>query len=78
VARNGITIVRETGGIAPQFLTSVLDGSEWSASRPGKQLPTFIGEEVVLASEPIWRLRRRAKFLVPVKNRTLILRPTSL
>jgi hypothetical protein len=26
----------ESGGIAPQFLTSVLDGGEWSASRPGR------------------------------------------
>jgi hypothetical protein len=24
-----------TGSIAPQFLISVLDGGEWSASRPG-------------------------------------------
>jgi hypothetical protein len=25
----------ESGGIAPQFLTSVRDGNEWLASRPG-------------------------------------------
>jgi hypothetical protein len=25
-----------SGGIAPPFLTSALDGDEWSASRPGR------------------------------------------
>jgi hypothetical protein len=25
-----------SGGIAPPFLTSALDGGEWSASRPGR------------------------------------------
>jgi hypothetical protein len=25
-----------SGGIAPPFLTSTLDGGEWSASRPGR------------------------------------------
>jgi hypothetical protein len=28
-----------TGGIAPPFLTSALDGGEWSALRPGSALP---------------------------------------
>jgi len=27
---------RGSGGIAPAFLTSTLDGGEWSASRPGR------------------------------------------
>jgi len=27
------------GGIAPHILTSVLDGGEWSASRPGSLNP---------------------------------------
>jgi hypothetical protein len=26
-----------SGGISPPFLTSVLDGGEWSASRPGRR-----------------------------------------
>jgi hypothetical protein len=26
-------------GIAPSFLTSALDGGEWSASRPGRFIP---------------------------------------
>jgi hypothetical protein len=30
-----------SGGIAPPFLTSALDGGEWSASRPG----TFTSEK---------------------------------
>jgi hypothetical protein len=28
-----------SGGIAPPFLTSALDGGEWSASRPGRFTP---------------------------------------
>jgi hypothetical protein len=28
-----------SGGIAPHFLTSALDGGEWSASRPGRFTP---------------------------------------
>jgi hypothetical protein len=28
-----------TGGIAPSFLTSALDGGEWSASNPGRFTP---------------------------------------
>jgi hypothetical protein len=31
------------GGIAPNHLTSALDGGEWSASRPGRALP--LGKE---------------------------------
>jgi hypothetical protein len=29
-----------SGGIAPPFLTSALDGLEWSASRPGRFTPS--------------------------------------
>jgi hypothetical protein len=29
----------ETGGIAPPFFTSALDGGEWPASRTGRFLP---------------------------------------
>jgi hypothetical protein len=28
-----------SGGVAPPFLTLVLDGGEWSASRPGRFTP---------------------------------------
>jgi hypothetical protein len=31
-----------SGGIAPPFLTSALDGGEWSASRPGRFTPREI------------------------------------
>jgi hypothetical protein len=37
----------ESGGIAPPFLSSALDGGEWSAWRPGHFIP---GET---APEPI-------------------------
>jgi hypothetical protein len=42
------------------FLTSVLDGGEWSASRPGRALPPGkeppvpIGQEAGWAPEPVW------------------------
>jgi hypothetical protein len=32
----------ESGGIAPPFMTSVLDGGEWSASLPGRFTPEEI------------------------------------
>jgi hypothetical protein len=42
------------------FLTSALDGGEWSASRlgralpPGKEHPVPIGSEAGWAPEPVW------------------------
>jgi hypothetical protein len=41
-----------SGGIAPPFLTSALDGGEWSASRPGRYTP----EE---RAPPLYPLARR-------------------
>jgi hypothetical protein len=47
------------------FLTSALDGDEWSASRPGRALrpgkgpPVHIGQEAGWASEPQSRSGRR-------------------
>jgi hypothetical protein len=44
------------------FLTSALDGGEWSASRPGRDLPPGKGPPVPIvqeagwASEPVWTL----------------------
>jgi hypothetical protein len=32
-----------SGGIAPPFLTTALDGGEWSASRPGRFTPGEVG-----------------------------------
>jgi hypothetical protein len=33
----------ESGGVALPFLTSILDGGEWSASRPGRYIPGTYG-----------------------------------
>jgi hypothetical protein len=51
------------GRIVPPFLTSALDGGEWSASRPGRFTPgetplppVSIGQEAGWAPEPIRRL----------------------
>jgi hypothetical protein len=45
------------------YLTSALDGGEWSASRPvrafppGKEFPAPIGQEAGWAPEPVWTQR---------------------
>jgi hypothetical protein len=50
------------------FITSALDGGEWSASRadralsPGKGPPTPIGQEAGWASEPVWTQRLDKSF----------------
>jgi hypothetical protein len=45
------------------FSTSVLDGGEWSASRPGRALPLVpIGQEVGWATEPVWTQKLEEKF----------------
>jgi hypothetical protein len=55
--------VRGNGGIAPPSLTFVVDGGEWSDSRPchftpgGKSPPVHIG----WAPESVWVLWRREK-----------------
>jgi hypothetical protein len=53
--------VRGSGGITPSFLTSVLDGGEWSASRlgrftPGERASIPIGKNAKWAPEPVWAL----------------------
>jgi hypothetical protein len=55
-----------SGCIGPPFLTSTLDGGEWSASRlgvftPGEFGPITDGQEALWASEPVWTLRGREK-----------------
>jgi hypothetical protein len=50
------------------FLTSALDGGEWSASRPGRALPR--GKEAGWASEPVWTQRLEEKPFVPAGDRT--------
>jgi hypothetical protein len=49
------------------FTTSALDGGEWSASRPGRALPSGKGPPVSIvqeagwAPEPVWTQRLEAK-----------------
>jgi hypothetical protein len=45
-----------TGGIAPPFLTSALDGGDWSASRPCCFNPGESGPSVPIGEEAGWTL----------------------
>jgi hypothetical protein len=62
------------------FLTSALDGDEWSASRPGRALPPGkgpsvpIGQEAGWAPEPVWTQRLEEKLFAPAGDRTPIAR----
>jgi hypothetical protein len=49
-----------SGGIAPPFLTTALDGNEWLASCPGRfipgqRFPVPIVQETGWTLEPLWR-----------------------
>jgi hypothetical protein len=55
------------------FLTSALDGSEWSASQPGRfppgKSPTLpIGYGTGWAIEPVWTRWQRKKFPTHAEN----------
>jgi hypothetical protein len=57
-----------SGGIASTFLTSALDGGEWSGSLPGRFIPREIARGTYwiggwVWSEPAWTLPRREKSL---------------
>jgi hypothetical protein len=58
------------------FLTSALDGGEWSASRPGRALPLGkgpmvpTGQDAELALEMVWTQRLEGKSFAPVGDRT--------
>jgi hypothetical protein len=60
------------------FLTSALDGGEWSASRPGralppgKGLPVPIGQETGWAPEPVSTQRLEEKSSASVRDRSPI------
>jgi hypothetical protein len=69
------------------FLTSALDGGEWSASRrgralaPGKVPPVPIVQEAGWAQEPVWTQRLKEKSLAfagdrspgrPVNSQTIL------
>jgi hypothetical protein len=59
------------------YLTSALDGGEWSASRlgsalpPGEEPPVPIGQEAAgCAPEPVWTQRLEEKSFASVGDRT--------
>jgi hypothetical protein len=58
------------------FLTSALEGGEWSASRPGRALPPGkespvpIVQEVGWAPEPVWTQRLEERSFASVVDRT--------
>jgi hypothetical protein len=58
------------------YLTSALDGGEWSASCPGSALPPGkeamvpIGREAGWAPEPVWTQGLEEKSFASVGNRT--------
>jgi hypothetical protein len=71
-----------SGGIAPPFLTSALDGGGWSASRPdrfgpGKKPQVPVGQEAGWASEPLWR-REKFLSLSQIESRPSLYRLNSL
>jgi hypothetical protein len=57
------------------YLTSALDGGEWSASRPGRALPPGkgppvpTGQEAGWAPEPVWTKRLEEKSSASVADR---------
>jgi hypothetical protein len=63
------------------YLTSALDGGEWSASCPGRALPPGKGPPVPIeqeagwAPEPVWMQGLEEKFSAPAGDRTLIVQP---
>jgi hypothetical protein len=62
--------------VSYSFLTSALDGGEWSESRPGRALPpgkeppVSIVQEAGWASEPVWTQRLEEKSSAFVGDRT--------
>jgi hypothetical protein len=65
------------------FITSTLDGGEWSASRPGRALPPGKGSPVPIVQEagwspePVWTQRLEEKSFAPAGDRTPIVRSSS-
>jgi hypothetical protein len=63
--------------------TSAIYGAEWSASRPGRALPTGKGPPVPIVQEdgwapkPVWTQGIEEKSFVPAGDRTSILRLSS-
>jgi hypothetical protein len=76
--------VVKTWGVKIQlrtFLTSALDGGEWSVLRPGRVtawkeplIPVWL--EAGWAPEPVWTRRpKRNPFFAPTGNRTPVVQP---
>jgi hypothetical protein len=65
----------ERGYSSYSFLTSALEGGEWSASRPGRALPPGkeppapIVQEAGWAPEPVWTQRLEEKSSASVEDR---------
>jgi hypothetical protein len=60
------------------FLTSALDGGEWSASGSGRALPPVpIVQEAGWAPEPVWTQTIQEKSLAPAGNQTPMARSSS-
>jgi hypothetical protein len=62
------------------FLTSALDGGQWSASRPAalaprREAPVPIGMEAGWAPDPVWTLWSREESLIPAGNQTPPVQP---
>jgi hypothetical protein len=63
------------------FLTSALDGGEWSASCPGRTLPPGKGslvQEAGWAPEPVWTQRLKEKSSVSVGDQTSIVQSDTI
>jgi hypothetical protein len=64
------------------YLTSALDGGEWSASRPGRTLPPVkeplvpTGQEAPWVPEPVWTQRLEEKSSTSVRDRTPVAQST--
>jgi hypothetical protein len=70
------------GAIASPFFIKVLDGGEWSASRPGrfthhKDPPVSTGQEAGWIPEPVWTLREVENVLASAGNRTPGIQPVA-
>jgi hypothetical protein len=65
------------GGIAPPFLTSALDGGEWSSIT---LLPLYLRYplEAGWAPESVWTLWSRGKSLDPSGNQALVVQPIAV
>jgi hypothetical protein len=67
-----------SGDVAPPFLTSALDGGEWSVSRLGrKESPVPIVLEAGWVPEPVWRVSGREESLALAENRTPAVQPVA-